>query len=301
MKKMKKFMKQLMASAFVCAMVIALLPATVQAKTTKKSITLYKGEAIYYTDYSTVKSVKSSNSKVAKASKDKSADYKTNIVAKKAGKTNVTIRTKSGNAVVAVTVKNAKFTSKIESVNESGYVLISVKNNSKDVFDSIEMTYTIKDSNGGVIAQKSEKMNSILPNKTAYTNVYIGSDNMENLSLSQSLAKVTGYSRSWIGYTYKDVSSKITCTPQVTEETDSGISYNMKLKNSYNDSVSGKVYTMVYDADNNLLGVESNSINLDKKETKTVTYGYVSKRAYPNYDHMKLVVQAYAIERAKNF
>lgn len=105
MKKMKKFMKQLMASAFVCAMVIALLPATVQAKTTKKSITLYKGEAIYYTDYSTVKSVKSSNAKVAKASKDKSADYKTNIVAKKAGKTNVTIRTKGGNAVVTVTVK----------------------------------------------------------------------------------------------------------------------------------------------------------------------------------------------------
>ena len=89
---MKKFMKQLMASAFVCAMIIALLPAIVQAKTTKKSITLYKGEAIYYTDYTTVKSVKSSNAKVAKASKDKSADYKTNIVAKKAGKTTVIAR-----------------------------------------------------------------------------------------------------------------------------------------------------------------------------------------------------------------
>lgn len=298
---MKKLMRRLMASALVCVLVIALLPVSIQAKTTKKSITLYKGEAIYYTDYTTVKSIKSSNSKVAKVSKDKSADYRTNIVAKKAGKTNVSIHTKGGNVVIAVTVKNAKFTSQIESVNGSGYVLISVKNNSKDTFDNIEMTYTIKDSNGSVIAQKSEKMSSILPNKTAYTNVYIGVDNMESLSLSQSTAKVTGYSRSWLGYIYRDVSSKVACTPQVTEETDSGISYSMKLKNSYNDSVSGKVYTMVYDADNNLLGVESNSISLDKKETKTVTYGYVSKRAYPNYDHMKLVVHAYAIARDKNF
>ena len=51
-------------------MIVTILPqvATTQAAT-KKSIVLYKGEKIYYTDYSAVKSVKSSNSKIATVNK----------------------------------------------------------------------------------------------------------------------------------------------------------------------------------------------------------------------------------------
>ena len=58
---------------------------------------------------------------------------------------------------------------------------------------------------------------------------------------------------------------------------------------------------MIYDANDKLIGVEKYSLDLDKKETKTVNHGYISKDDYPDYDHMKLVVQAYYTTRDKNF
>ncbi len=301
MKHVTNKMRRVVSICLTLAMALTVLAAVPAQAATKKSITLYKGEGIYYTDYTAVKSVKSSNSKVVTAKKDKSADYKTNLLAKKAGKSTVSIRTKSGSHKVTVTVKNAKFTPEILSCNAGGYVLISVKNNNKDTFDKVAIKYTIKSSDGSVIAEKEDTVSYLLAGKTAYTSVYVGSSNLENVSLAQSTVKVTDYARTWIGYTYKDVSAKVKCTAEVTEETDSSLSYNIKEKNTTKENVSGKLYTMIYDADNHLIGVESSSLYLNKQETKTLTYGYISKRYYPNYDHMKLVVHAYAVERAKNF
>ena len=299
---MNKLTKRILSVFLAVAMIVTILPqvATTQAAT-KKSIVLYKGEKIYYTDYSAVKSVKSSNSKIVKASKDKSNTNHANMVAKKAGKANVNISTRSGKTTIAVTVRSAKFEAKLLSANAGGNILVSVKNKSKDTFDKVTIKYTIKDLDGGVIAQKSETMSYLLAGKVAYTNIYVGSSNLENIDLSQSSVKVTEYDRTWLGYTYTDVSSKVKATPEITDENESSVSYNIKLKNGYNSYVYGKLYTMIYDANDNLIGVESSSISLDKKEIKTLNYGYFSKRYYPNYDHMKLVVNAYATKRDNKF
>ena len=297
---MKKMFKQLMAAALLFAMVVTCLPTISQAATAQKSITLYKGEGVYYTDYSTVKSVKSSNSKVVKASKDKENERHANLVAKKAGKANVSIATQYGSAKVAVTVKNAKFTPK-HVLTHGGYILVSVKNENKDTFDKAEIKYTNKDSAGEVIEEKTDIVYDLLAGKVAYANIYVGSSNIENVDLSQSTVKVTAYERTWLGYTYTDVSSKVTCTAKITEENDSSISFNIVEKNKGNESVDGRVYAMLYDADDKLIGVEDYSLYLDKKETKTVNYGYISKREYPTYDHMKLVARAFYTKRNKNF
>lgn len=297
---MKKLLKKLTCVALLFAMVVTLLPTNLQAATAKKSITLYKGEGIYYTDYGTVKSVKSSNSKVVKAAKDKQHDYRANMVAKKAGKATVSVSTKYGSAKIAVTVKNAKFTPKLVRTH-GGYILVSVKNDNKDIFDKAEIKYTIKDSNGEVIAENTDTVSNLLAGKVAYTNIYVGSDNIENVDLSQSTVKVTKYERTWLGYTYKDVSSKVKCTAKITEEKENSISFDIVEKNTVNQMVDGCVYAMIYDANDKLIGVEKYSLYLDKKETKTVNHGYISKYDYPDYDHMKLVVQAYYTTRDKNF
>lgn len=296
---MKKLLKKLTATALLFAMIAVCLPTTLQAATAKKSITLYKGEGIYYTDYGTVKSVKSSNAKVVKASKDKEYDYHANMVAKKAGKATVCVSTKYGSAKIAVTVKNAKFTPKLV-LTHSGDILVSVKNENKDTFDKAEIKYTIKNTDGEVIAEKTDTVYDLLSGKTAYANIYVGSDNIENVDFSNSTIKVTNYERS-IGYIYKDVSSKVKCTAKITEEAENSTSFNIVEKNTVNDTVDGRVYAMIYDANDKLIGVEDYSLYLDKKETKTVTYGYISKYEYPDYDHMKLIVQACTVTRDKNF
>ena len=150
-----------------------------------------------------------------------------------------------------------------------------------------------------MIAEYTQNVSDLLAGKVAYTNIYVGSDNVENVDLSNSTVKVTGYERTWIGYIYKDVSSKVKCTPKVTEETETSISYNIVEKNTVNQSVDGCVYAMLYDADDKLIGVEDYSLYLSKKETKTLTYGYISKFEYPTYDHMELVVRAYYTQRGK--
>lgn len=296
---MKKLLKKLTCVALLFAMVVTLLPTNLQAATAKKSITLYKGEGIYYTDYGTVKSVKSSNSKVVKAAKDKQYDYRANMVAKKAGKATVSVSTKYGSAKIAVTVKNAKFTPKLVRTH-GGYILVSVKNENKDTFDKAEIKYTIKNTDGEVIASKTEPVYDLLAGKVAYVNIYVGSDNIENVDLSNSAVKVTGFERS-IGYIYKDVSSKVKCTAKITEEKENSISFDIVEKNTLNAAVDGRVYAMIYDANDKLIGVEEYSLYLDKKETKTVNYGYISKYDYPEYDHMELVVRAYTTTRDKNF
>ena len=297
---MKHAMKRFVTFCLAVAMIATLLPATVTtAATTKKSITLYKGEAITYTDYGTVKSVKSSNPKVVKAARDKQYDYYANMTAKKAGKANVSVTTKYGSAKIAVTVKNAKFTPKFV-LTHGGNILVSVKNENKDIFDKVEIKYTIKNSDGEVIAQNLENVYDLLAGKVAYANIYVGSSNIEDVDLSQSTVKVTGYERTWLGYTYKDVSSKVKCTPKITEETESSVSYNIVAKNTINQTVEGRVYAMLYDANDKLIGVGDASLYLDKKEIKTVAYGYISKNEYPAYDHMELVVRAFYTKRDKN-
>lgn len=77
---MKKWMKKLLTLCLALTMVVSVIaPVTAEAKTRTKSITLYKGEAIYVTDYSKVKSASSSKKSVVKVEKDKKDNTHTNV------------------------------------------------------------------------------------------------------------------------------------------------------------------------------------------------------------------------------
>ncbi len=88
-----------------------------------------------------IKTVKNSNSSVATAKKKDSYDIV--LKAKKQGTTKVTYKTKYGTGTLNVKVIKPKFDIKLsESVN--GDLLITVKNNNKDVFNYVKFTITYK-------------------------------------------------------------------------------------------------------------------------------------------------------------
>ena len=295
---MKQAMKRIVTFCLVVAMIAILLPVTdVQAAT--KSMTMYKGEVLSYTTYSTVSKVSSSKSSVVKAAKNKEDDIYTDLTAKATGKSTVTIKTKNGTNKLNITVKKLDMTAKVVSV-AGGYVTLSIKNNTAQIFDKIEVTYTLKDANGEVVKQDAEIVYDVLAKKTAYDSVYVGSSQAELIDLSSCTAKVTGIVHD-PRYIYKDVSSKVKATVKDEKESDTSIEFSVTTKNTTNETVSGRYYVMLYDAADTLIGVDSRSIYLSKKATNTSTSGYISKYSYPEYDHYKIVVQAYYTARDKNW
>ena len=90
---MNKVMKKLLCACLALAMLITIIPP-VTAEAATKSLVLYKGEELQYTNYNKVKSVSSSKKSVISISKDKKKNYYANIKAKKTGKSTITIKTK---------------------------------------------------------------------------------------------------------------------------------------------------------------------------------------------------------------
>ena len=295
---MKQTMKRLVTFGLAVAMTAVLLPATVVHAATK-SVTMYKGEAFYYTDYGKVSKASSSNSKVVKVAKDKENERHTNLTAKSTGKATATIKTSYGTTKLNITVKKLDFTAKAVSI-AGGYVTLSVKNKTSQTFDKIEVSYTFKDANGEIVKQDTELVSRIPAKKTVYTGIYVGSSQAELLDLASCTAKVTAVAHD-PSYLYKDVSSKVKAT--IKDETDNGnnITFSVTTKNTTSQRVTGYNYIMIYDANGTLIGVDKMSIYLDKKATNTSTSGYISKYSYPDYDHFKIVTQAYYTVRDKNW
>lgn len=287
---MKQTMKRLVAFCLAVAMIAILLPATVTQAATR-NVTMYKGEVLSYTTYSTVSKVSSSKSKVVKATKNKERDIYADLIAKATGKSTVTIKTKYGTDKLNITVKKLDMTVKVVSIS-GGYVTLAIKNNTAQTFDKIEVTYTLKDANGEVVKQDTEKVYHVMAKKTAYDRVYVGSSQTDLLELSACTAKVTGIEHD-PGSIYKDVSSKVKATVKDEKESGNSIEFSVTTKNTTNEIVSGNYYVMIYDSDDTLIGVDRRSIYLSKKATDTSTSGYISKYSYPSYDHYKIIVQAY--------
>jgi hypothetical protein len=273
------------------AMLLTLVPANVQAATKTQSITLYKGEEIYFTDYGNVSKVSSSNKKVVKTSIDSGNKHHANLTAKATGTSTVTVKTSYGTTKLKVTVKKLDFTVKLANIS-GGNVIFTIKNNTAQTFDQIEFTYTLKDEAGDVIVQDTERVYDCLAKKTAYRSVYVGTSKAELLDASACSAKVTAVEHS-PNYTYKDVSSKVTATVKDEEETDSQVSFKLTTKNSTSQSVSGYDYILIYDAQDQLIDVDRVSLYLSKKATDTSSTKTIYKNLCPDYDHYEIVTQAY--------
>jgi len=292
----KQMMKRVLAVCLAVAFA-ALLPATV-AEAATKSITMYKGESFYFTDYGKVTKASSSNSKVVKAAKDKENERHTNLTAKKTGKATVTIKSSYGTTKLKITVKKLDLSAKVLSIT-GGNVILEIKNKTAQTFDTILVDYAFKDIDGDVIKQDTEKIYRVPAKKTVYESIYVGQQ-AELLDLDSCRAKVSAAEHN-PGYIYKDASSKVKAT--VKDETDNGsnVSFSLTTKNNTSQSVTGYNYVMIYDANDTLIGVDKMSIYLDKKATNTSTSGYISKYTYPAYDHFKIVTQAYYTVRDKNW
>lgn len=289
---MKKMMKRLVSFVVALAMIATVIPVVNAEAATTKKMTLYVGEAVYFTDYGKVSSVTSSKKSVVSAAKDKENNTHANLKAKKAGTSTVTVKTKYGTTKIKVTVKKLAFDVKLTHLSE-GSVLVSVKNNTKQAFDYANVTYTLKGADGEVLEKDKKLISDLLPGKTSYTTISYSSYSF-TIDINQCSGKISDVSRS-LSATYKDRSSKVAITD--TEDTQINPGYStitLKMENKSSSSVSGSVFILLYDEADQLIGVRPVSIYLKGNAVETETIKIDTEYTYKSYDHYKLKTVAYS-------
>ncbi|SFQ47129.1 hypothetical protein SAMN02910358_02320 [Lachnospiraceae bacterium XBB1006] len=282
--------KRIAAAFLAIVMVITLIPATPANAASKKKLTMFVGESFYVTNYTKVKSVKTSKKSVVKVKKDRSANYKAILIAKKAGKATVTVRTQRGTMKYAVTVKKLNF--KVSAKNlGNGNVLLTVTNKTKQIFDSVKVRYTVKDSNGNVIARESVNVYSLIPGKASYAKAYftLGS----GVTVSSCTGGVISVER-YPNRAYKNRSSKVNVKAINEQNNGSEVSFQINAVNNSSARVSGNAFILVEDAANNIIDVMSYSIYLQEHAVDSSITKRIYKNLCPDYDHYKIVVRAYS-------
>lgn len=293
MTKRKSIMKCTLSLILAVVMVLTTVPAmnTEAASSKTKSLTLYVGEAITCGDnyYSNVKSVSSTNKSVVSIKKDKDKPSRAIATAKKAGTATITVKTQRGTFKWKITVKSLNFKTALKDLGD-GYFLVSVTNNTKQLFEDVVVTYSLYDNYGNEVVIDSIRVDTLIPNMTSYSTFYYGRDHA-NINCEASKAKVTQTYRS-INYKYTNVASKITQKIINETVTDEGLSFGVSLKNTSKETAYGDFYVMLYDVDNNLIGIIKRSIYLRSGALDT-TEIKVSSYSYPAYDHYKVIKRVY--------
>lgn len=280
---MKKWMKKLLTLCLALTMVVSVIaPVTAEAKTRTKSITLYKGEAIYVTDYSKVKSASSSKKSVVKVAKDKKDNTHTNVYALKAGKSTVTVKTKYGTTKYVITVKNTNFTVELKDMG-SGNVLLCVKNNTKQTFDEIAITYSLKDEAGNVFDKDTVTIYDSVPGKWNYKIIYYSSYTY-SADVAQSSGKVVALSHNPLRK-YTNQSSKV----KVSSKED-GDKLVLKTSNKSKSDVSGYNYILFYDESGRIIDMKSDLIYLKAGAMNSSSVSL----PYEGYDHYEVQTAAYS-------
>ena len=290
---MKHATKRFVTFCLAVAMIATLLPATVAKAATKtENVTLYVGEKDDVTNYYDVTKVTSSNKKVVAAARDKENKSHAILTAKKAGTSNVTVATKHGTMKYKVTVKKLSFDVKLSELSECE-ILITVKNNTKQIFDNAYVTYTLKGADGAVLEKDKKLVDDLLPGKTSYAKIFYNTYDF-TVDISQCSGKVTEADRS-VSAKYKDCSSKVSITDKVDMDENPGyMTLTLKLKNQISRYVSGRVYIMLYDANDKLIGVRPVAVFLKGSAVNTETVKIDTEYSYPTYDHYKLSARAYS-------
>ncbi|MCR4843243.1 MAG: hypothetical protein K5840_08290 [Eubacterium sp.] len=294
---MKKNFGRIVKSVFTLALAaVVMLTSTyiggkvdAQAATTRK-ITIYTGEVFQFTDYSTVKSVKSSKKKVVKAKKSDSTHVK--ITAKKKGKSTVKIKTAEGTYKYKVKVKSSSATYSASLVrDESGYIYAALKSKVSTCFDTVYYRVTLKDSSGNVLLSSTGYQYAGTGKATIYDAVS-GSYSYKDVDLSKSSIKVVSVDHNPY-YTYKKVSSKLS-TNMVYSSSDSySTKYNLTVTNPTGKPVYGQATVFFYDSSNNIIGYKPVYIYVSANSTSTVSSVYIDSYSYPSYDHYKVVVSGF--------
>ena len=199
---MSKAMKRVVTVCLALAMAVTLLaPVTAQAAAKTENVTLYKGEVLKSYVFGTIKSVSSSKKSVVSVKKDGSNAAMT---AKKTGKATVSIKTNRGTYKYVVTVKKLDVTAKLSDMGE-GYMLLTVKNNTKQTFTDVVVDYVIKNDQGETVKTDRKIVSGVVAGKTVYAYVYY--DNYSyTVDETKCSAKVVADDRS-LTAKYKNVAS----------------------------------------------------------------------------------------------
>lgn len=300
---MKKLAKYIML-VFTLVMAFTFVGAD-EAQAANK-ITLFAGEQLQYTpDYYTVKSVKSSNKKVATVKKYRG--YSSIITAKKKGTATITVKTKRKSYKFKVTVVKPKVKVTVESVSQkyldslgyySGTIIYSVKNNSKLPIDTLPVKYTIKDTAGNTVQSDYKSVYYVGKGKTAYFEVYFN-NSTKPVSPAKSSGKFGGvtyrsFSRSYgNGYKYTDTTKKASVSVSKNSKYAYGLQLNIKAKNKYKYSSDIMVSVLGYDSTGRLIEVGEKMFSLRSGTTDSSSYTF-SSREVTSY---KIKTRAYSYNR----
>lgn len=262
MKNLKKVLMSV-AAVLVIALALCVTSVTAEAATKTKKLTMYVGEQFtIYTIGGKMTSVKTSKKKVCTAKK-KSGNAL--LTAKKAGKSNITIKTTRGTLVYKVTVKKNPF--KITaSTSAEGNIILKVQNTSSGYFDWVDLNVTLCDASGNPVTQKTDSVYYVGSKQTAYGMVYVYDNGID---LSKTKVSVSAWKRT-PDASYKGYSKKVNVS--VFEE-------NGYVKLRANTNYSGKGYIYIaYDiayknAAGQIIKVTTESTSLYSSKKVDTTYG----------------------------
>lgn len=277
--------------ALVCAISVIAVGAPTEVYAAK-TYTFIKGEVCSLTDYSNVKSVKSSNSKVVAVRKDEDNSKYFIVSAKKTGTATITIKTEYGTKKYSIKVIPNDITVEAKGISTPGNMVFKVINNTGVTFDSLAVNYTLKDSDGDTLVSDSFNVYDVAAKSSAFKEQYYSSYSYSP-SAKKTVAKVDlkNSSRNPLGKTYTKRTDKLTV--EVTDTvTDTGVSFKVKFKSKYADRMYAVADIILYDADEHIIGIETVSKSLSGKEISTDTcnaYLYNTQ-----YDHCKVVKRAYS-------
>ncbi len=150
---------------------------------------------------------------------------------------------------------------------EAAGIIARVKNNTKDIFESVTVDYVLRDSAGKVLEKGDNIVTDLLPGCTENSyELVIDSSNGWKADLSKSTVKVK-YAHRSSERKYKNVTKKVSCT--YTRYTDSTV-VNITLKNPTKQYVQVISRVEVYDKDGNLITVAAPSRFIKAGENESI-------------------------------
>ncbi len=296
---MKKVTQKILSMALAAAMVLSAAAVTTpavkaEAKTTSYNVFVEDGgvELLFFGD--TVSSVSSTNSKVVKVKKDRSARYKAIALFKKPGKATVSVRVKGYRTSVtkkySFNVKKASSILKpsMKAIKSSEYttnVLVSVKNNSKINFDSVKLNYTFRDSAGNTLESDTTSVLYLAAKKSGYSTLSL-SNRTGNVDLSKSSISVASLSRAKALGTGKSVGN----SSYLAKYDDSRKVITFKNKSYGKTYLTICAYVFFYDESGQIIQVQRKSWSLKKGQVETSSV----YEPYDGYASVKVSSYAYA-------
>ena len=301
---MKTWIKRLIGLFLMFALLVTMIPVTTTYAATPK-ITLYLGESMCMSVPGIlVGKINSSKKAIVSVKKEKKYQDRITMIPKKEGTTTLTINYKNFyfqtvTLKIKVTVRKANLT--VNLIRDVYGLNYSISNNTNQTFESAKITRVLRDSDGNILQEDVADIYDVIPaGKTIYPFFFYDCDkndiDIEKSSLSINYLYHNPKSK------YVDTSDSVEWSIQEENGTDQYGFKQRELKlqymNTYDKSVNGVIYVLLYDADNELIRIQpffiNDSASKDSKEHSLMMRE--GEEVYKRYDHYEVYVCTYSIE-----